>query len=421
MHEEISLTEEDERALDRAWDEISRIEEQKKLEQSRIPPVFKPNSGAIFIIGADSNLTEMKEAEFTNEQLLQELIAKYPDLLAGNQMNPEKPRKWILVSREVGIQDQAEIANYRWSLDHLYLDQDGIPTLVEVKRSSDTRLRREVVGQMLDYAANASSYWNIQDLRNYFEQQYVDNLELGDAQLLELIGPNIAVDDFWSSVKVNLQAGRIRMVFLADEIPNELRTIVEFLNRQMDPAEVLAVELRHYVDPTNKIKTLVPTVIGTIPNVRSARTSITAPAATITKNEFISTIEEQNAPSRLEAVRRIIDWAENNKLGMTFRRGVRDTVCIPEIKVAGKLWYPFSCKHIGQLVLQMRYMVQSAPFDNPKLLGALEEMLAELPGFNKRGGMNGLPILELDQFKTDADRDSLISVMDWIRKQLESV
>jgi hypothetical protein len=29
-----------------------------------------------------------------------------------------------------------------------------VPTLLEVKRSSDTRIRREVVGQMLDYAAN---------------------------------------------------------------------------------------------------------------------------------------------------------------------------------------------------------------------------------------------------------------------------
>lgn len=27
----------------------------------------------------------------------------------------------------------------RFSLDHLFIDQDGIPTLVEVKRSTDTR------------------------------------------------------------------------------------------------------------------------------------------------------------------------------------------------------------------------------------------------------------------------------------------
>jgi hypothetical protein len=33
------------------------------------------------------------------------------------------------------------------------------------------------------------------------------------------------------------------MLFVADKIPSELKRIVEFLNQQMDPAEVLAVEI----------------------------------------------------------------------------------------------------------------------------------------------------------------------------------
>ena len=53
-------------------------------------------------------------------------------------------------------------------------------------------------------------------------------------------------DAFWQRVKTNLQAGPIRMLFVVDDIPPELRRIVEFLNQQMDPAEVLAVELRQY-------------------------------------------------------------------------------------------------------------------------------------------------------------------------------
>ncbi|HJN38727.1 MAG TPA: galactonate dehydratase, partial [Chloroflexota bacterium] len=92
------------------------------------------------------------------EDRLQELLARYPDVLAGNQMSRAAPRRWVLVAREVAVPDAAESAG-RWSLDHLFLDQDGIPTLVEVKRSVDTRIRREVVGQMLDYAANAAVYW----------------------------------------------------------------------------------------------------------------------------------------------------------------------------------------------------------------------------------------------------------------------
>lgn len=63
----------------------------------------------------------------------------------------------------------ASAGGNRWSLDHLFLDQDAVPTLVEVKRSDDTRIRREVVGQMLDYAANGVVYWPAERLRVDFE------------------------------------------------------------------------------------------------------------------------------------------------------------------------------------------------------------------------------------------------------------
>ena len=110
--------------------------------------------GAIFVLKSDDELIEMRQQGYLLEAHLQELLAKYPSLLAGEGLNPEAPRRWLLVRREAGLAD-AEDGGMRWSVDHLFFDQDAVPTLVEVKRSSDTRIRREVVGQMLDYAANA--------------------------------------------------------------------------------------------------------------------------------------------------------------------------------------------------------------------------------------------------------------------------
>lgn len=49
---------------------------------------------------------------------------------------------------------------------------------------------------------------------------------------------------------------------MADKIPTELRRIVEFLNQQMDPAEVLAVKIKQYTG--QGLKTLVPRVFGQI-------------------------------------------------------------------------------------------------------------------------------------------------------------
>ncbi len=42
--------------------------------------------------------------------------------------------------------------------------------------------------------------------------------------------------------------GRIRLVFVADEIPATLQRLVEFLNEQMPTVEVLAVEIRQRIN-----------------------------------------------------------------------------------------------------------------------------------------------------------------------------
>ena len=133
-------------------------------------------SGGIYLVWSDGQLVEMTEQDYVSEDRLQELLAKYPNLLAGDQIDNDEPRRWLLISREVVLASEEDGAG-RWSVDHLFLDQDAIPTIVEVKRSADTRIRREVVGQMLDYAANAVVYWPVEDLRSRFEASREDSAE----------------------------------------------------------------------------------------------------------------------------------------------------------------------------------------------------------------------------------------------------
>ena len=215
--------------------------------------------GHIFNIQNDGTLVEMNEQRFENEDKFQSLLEQYPNLLAGDQINSSTPRRWLLICREMGIPAE-EAGSDRWSLDHLFLDQDAIPTLVEVKRCTDTRIRREVVGQMFDYAANAVTYWSIDQIIAQYEKQCEsDNID-PETRLKEFLNHDYNPEDFWQAVKTNLKAGKVRLLFVADAIPTELRRIVEFLNAQMDPAEVLAIEIKHFVG--QGLKTLVPRVIG---------------------------------------------------------------------------------------------------------------------------------------------------------------
>lgn len=107
----------------------------------------------VFVLNDTNTLVSLEAAHFASEDDFQVLLAKFPELLAGDQIDPSNPRRWVLVRREAAIPSE-ENGGGRWPLDHLFLDQDGVPTLAEVKRQTDTRIRREVVGQMLDYAAN---------------------------------------------------------------------------------------------------------------------------------------------------------------------------------------------------------------------------------------------------------------------------
>lgn len=126
----------------------------------------------------------MVEQPYLREADLQDYLEACPELLSAEAPEPER-RRWLLVKREMGVADR-EGASDRFGLDHLFVDQDAIPTFVEVKRSSDTRLRREVVGQMLDYAANASAYWDAGRLRGSFQSRFEDG-EAADAELSDFV------------------------------------------------------------------------------------------------------------------------------------------------------------------------------------------------------------------------------------------
>ncbi len=52
------------------------------------------------------------------------------------------------------------------------------------------------------------------------------------------------------------------MIFIADDIPQELRRIIEFLNGNMSSVEVLGIEVKQYVNKETGLKTLVPRFVG---------------------------------------------------------------------------------------------------------------------------------------------------------------
>jgi hypothetical protein len=275
-----------------------------------------PNGGKIYLVAGEKQLTPMDESFYDSEDVLQDYLASYPDLLAGEQIQPKSPLRWLFIQREIGIPGEKGEGN-RWSLDHLFVDQEGVPTFVECKRSSDTRIRREVIGQMLDYAANAIEYWPTERLRQSAAETAqkaghdLDDLVLSLINLSDEVDTEEAVEGFWQSVETNLRDGRLRLLFVSDRIPSELRRVVEFLNNQMDRTEVLAIEVKQY---TGGDKTaLVPRVLGLSEIAKQKKESTRKPRRSTpwTESEFLEDLRSRSLQeTRVAVIEELLEVAK---------------------------------------------------------------------------------------------------------------
>lgn len=367
-------------------------------------------TGGMFQIQPDGQLAAMNEAQYDSESLLQDLLARFPQLLPGDQINPEVPRRWLLVAREMGVPAMEEGTD-RWAVDHLFLDQEGIPTIVEVKRHTDTRLRREVVGQMLDYAANAVRYWSSERLRARFEASSAPDRDPKDV-LGAFLGSDADVEQFWQQVKTNLQAGRLRLVFVANEIPPELRRIVEFMNTQMDPTEVLAVEIRQFLG--FGLPTLVATVLGQTAEAQQRKGTAPGRGKEWDQTSFLQELDRRRGSQEAGVAREILRWAASQDLTVKWGNGrVHGTFQV--------YWADDEANHPlfgvwswGAVQVPLGQMQGESPFAQEDQRRELVRRLNEIPGVAiPDSAVNKWPNIPLTKLVDDAALAEWLTVFDW--------
>jgi len=370
-------------------------------------------TGGMFVFTDQKKLVSMRAAEFAKEDDFQRLLAENPALLSGEHNDAESARGWVLVAREKGIPAEQGGGSW-WSVDHLFLDQDGVPTFVEVKRQSDTRLRREVVGQMLDYAANALTYWPADEIRLTFENR----VEAADQELRKQFGDSLDIDSFWERVKTNLQAGRVRLLFVADRIPQELRRIVEFLNAQMDPAEVLALELRQY-EGQGGLKALVPIIYGRTEAARQKKTA-GLPSRSWTKDEFLDFLRQKQGDKAVEIARRIFDWTDHHSAEISYGSGTMYASASISFLCEGRRVVPLRIWSSGSVEIGFGALLNS-PFRDKKLRLDLLNRLRAIPGVNFVDDViQKYPTISFKVLADDAQLERFFDTMSWVADALRS-
>jgi hypothetical protein len=345
----------------------------------------------------------MRERPYEAEDLLQALIAEHPEVLAGDA-DDEGGMAWVLVKRETDVPDRTDGAG-RWSLDHLFLDQAGVPTLVEVKRSSDTRARREVVAQMLDYAANATAYWKVDALRAWFEAECQRAQVEPMSRLSDAFG--IAdYDSYWDTVKTNLAADRLRLVFVADEISPEVRSIVEYLNRQMTETEVLAIEVKQYVDDAGERQTIVPRILGQTEAARATKRGAAGRPRNWDETTFLEDLEARRGEAVAALAKSLITWANTPEdVGVIYGRGAIYGSAKAQLERDGRIVLrSFRIYSSGQVEMPLKRMEDTAA--RAELRRRLEEVIPSISG-------GPVPSFDIDVLLDDETRQAFLETIRW--------
>ncbi|RYF30334.1 MAG: hypothetical protein EOO23_05375 [Comamonadaceae bacterium] len=153
-----------------------------------------------------------------SEAAVQELVHRFPKCLPIAEIDP-------LFLNAVPI--CRELTTPAGAIDNLLVTPSGLPILVECKLWRNPEGRREVIGQILDYAKELAQ-WTSSDL----QREAGKRLGKGGNTLLDLVraaGHEVDEIDFNDALTMNLKRGRFLLLIVGDGIRVGVETIVEYL------------------------------------------------------------------------------------------------------------------------------------------------------------------------------------------------
>jgi len=203
-------------------------------------------------------VTPLNETKFTEEGKLQDYLEEYPTLIPLADI-VEGASTLICIGREVGAGSG--------SIDLLCIDKDSLLTIVETKLRRNREARREVMGQIIEYASYVSQ-WTADDVyriaNEYFAKsdkapESYKGKTLGEI-MKEIVGDEFSDEDFRTKIGQNLRDGRVRLVIAVDELIEPLRATVTFLNSHSN-FDILLLQVTDFEESKDK-KVLVPLLFG---------------------------------------------------------------------------------------------------------------------------------------------------------------
>ena len=194
------------------------------------------------------------------ENFIQDLVSRHPDVLPAVELDETKS-PLVPIGREV--------ATDVGPIDALFVSPSGGITIVEAKLWRNPESRREVVGQIIDYAQNLST-WSYERLDQTCRQAMGASLwDLVSAQDEDRsLG---AEASFVDAVSRNLRDGRFLLLVVGDGIREEVERMASYVQSSPQLQFHLAlVELRIFESTPGGMHVVVPSVVARTAEVTRA-------------------------------------------------------------------------------------------------------------------------------------------------------
>jgi phosphoglycolate phosphatase-like HAD superfamily hydrolase len=270
---------------------------------------------------------------------------------------------------------------------------------------------------MLDYAANFQSFWDADKIASTFEAACHQVGTESEDVLAEFLGSDLTSERFWTSVESNIRAGKLRLMFVADHIPSELRRIVEFLNKQMSPAEVLALELRQFSG--QGLRTIVPVVFGQTREAIGRKEAVRG--SRWTEDRLMTAFEDKFSPEVCSIAAAVMNWMKGTGLPIVFGTGRENGSAYPLLKPSGVAINPAYLSTEGKIWLQFKSLEGKPVFGDLNQRRELLKRFAEIGGTDlQESSLNGWASVPLALVAADSSGSTkLVSALDWMVQQVK--
>lgn len=371
---------------------------------------------SVWMKSPTGDLVSLDATGYSTEDELQLFIAEHPEILATTFSSEAQAAPWLLARRELAIVMEEGDERTRWSLDHLFIDAEAVPTLLEVKRSSDPRARREVVAQMLDYAASFRHDWTAEGLRALWGE-FVAQSGGQPGEVIEsfLRGTTFEDEDsFWAEVQTKIAANRLRLLFVGDRFSAHLIRIIEYLNEQLQTTEVVGIEVVPHAGHDVALVAYVPTIRGrtaAVPRTKSG-------GHRRTRGEFEEMLRANHGEGVVgsvnDLVRRVAEFGGFTSLG-TDARNPRLFINF-KTKNAGRAYWPLGFNsRAGKVAIQLRWLANHPGFADEDRRAEVVIRIGKAIGLTiDAPRLDGFPGFPVEALTKPGAVDRLADVLRWM-------